>query len=104
MAKSEKQKMITGELFNVYDPELVAERGVARDQVEALNALGESDPAAGSGVAAREDPASVAGTAWDPPAATVLAAVVRVPRRHGCWLACPPAVSPTQRRRLLGWN
>ena len=46
MAKSEKQKMITGELFNVYDPELVAERGVARDQVEALNALGESDPAA----------------------------------------------------------
>lgn len=26
MDKSEKEKMITGELFNVYDPELVAER------------------------------------------------------------------------------
>ncbi|MFC6290912.1 sugar O-acetyltransferase [Levilactobacillus angrenensis] len=44
MAKTEKEKMVTGELFNVYDPELVAERGAARDQVEALNALGESDP------------------------------------------------------------
>lgn len=44
MDKSEKEKMITGELFNVYDPELVAERGAARQQVEALNELGEQDP------------------------------------------------------------
>lgn len=46
MVKTEKEKMIQGELFNVYDPELVAERGATRDQVAALNALGESDPAA----------------------------------------------------------
>ncbi|MCH5463753.1 sugar O-acetyltransferase [Levilactobacillus tujiorum] len=44
MAKSEKEKMITGELFAVYDDELVAERAAARKQVEAINALGESDP------------------------------------------------------------
>lgn len=44
MDKSEKEKMITGELLNVYDPELVAERGAARQQVEALNELGEQDP------------------------------------------------------------
>ncbi|MCM2635855.1 maltose O-acetyltransferase, partial [Lactiplantibacillus plantarum] len=44
MDKSEKEKMITGELFNVYDPELIAERGVARQQVETLNALGEQNP------------------------------------------------------------
>ncbi|MGP4117846.1 sugar O-acetyltransferase [Levilactobacillus zymae] len=38
--------MIAGnQLFNVYDDELVAERAAARKQVEAFNALGESDPA-----------------------------------------------------------
>lgn len=42
--KTEKEKMISGELFNVYDPELLADRAAARDQVAALNALGESDP------------------------------------------------------------
>ncbi|CAJ1228878.1 maltose O-acetyltransferase [Levilactobacillus zymae] len=46
MGLSEKEKMIAGnQLFNVYDDELVAERAAARKQVEAFNALGESDPA-----------------------------------------------------------
>ncbi|KRK86191.1 acetyltransferase [Levilactobacillus koreensis JCM 16448] len=44
MVKSEKEKMITGDLFSVYDEELVAERGAARDKVEAFNALGEKHP------------------------------------------------------------
>jgi maltose O-acetyltransferase len=42
--KSEKAKMLAGELFNVYDPELVSERAAARQQVEAFNQLGETDP------------------------------------------------------------
>ncbi len=44
MIKSEKAKMIAGELFNVYDPELVGERAIARQQVEAFNQLGETNP------------------------------------------------------------
>lgn len=44
MAKTEQEKMVTGELFDVYDAELVAQRDAARQQVEAFNALGESDP------------------------------------------------------------
>lgn len=44
MIKSEKAKMIAGELFNVYDPELVSERAIARQQVEAFNQLGETNP------------------------------------------------------------
>ena len=44
MIKSEKEKMIAGELFNVYDSELVRERAVARQQVEAFNQLGEMNP------------------------------------------------------------
>ena len=44
MIKSEKAKMIAGELFNVYDPELVSERAIARQQVETFNQLGETNP------------------------------------------------------------
>lgn len=42
--KTEKEKMLSGEVFNVYDDELVAERKRARDLVEKFNALGETDP------------------------------------------------------------
>ncbi|WP_341780080.1 sugar O-acetyltransferase [Levilactobacillus sp. HBUAS70063] len=44
MGKTEQEKMVAGELFDVYDDELVAQRAAARKQVEAINALGESDP------------------------------------------------------------
>ncbi|QMU08042.1 sugar O-acetyltransferase [Levilactobacillus suantsaii] len=45
MARTEKEKMLAGnELFDVYDAELVAERAAARQQLEAFNALGETDP------------------------------------------------------------
>lgn len=44
MIKSEKAKMLAGEQFDVYDAELVAERAATRQQVEAFNALGETDP------------------------------------------------------------
>lgn len=44
--KTEKEKMLNGEVFNVYDPELVAERQHARSLVEQFNALGETDPQA----------------------------------------------------------
>lgn len=45
MGLTEKEKMIAGnQVFDVYDDELVAERAAARKQVEAFNALGESDP------------------------------------------------------------
>lgn len=44
--KTEKEKMLTGEVFNVYDPELVAERAQARNLVEKFNALGETNSAA----------------------------------------------------------
>ncbi|HAT54916.1 MAG TPA: maltose O-acetyltransferase [Lactobacillus sp.] len=44
MTKSNKEKMLTGEIFDVYDDELVAERAAARQQVEQFNALGEMHP------------------------------------------------------------
>lgn len=44
--KTEKEKMLSGELYKVYDEELTRERAYARDQVEAFNKLGESDPEA----------------------------------------------------------
>lgn len=42
--KTEKEKMLAGEVFQVYDPQLVAERAHAREIVEKFNALGETDP------------------------------------------------------------
>ena len=42
--KTEKEKMLAGDVFNVYDPVLVQERRRARDLVERFNALGETDP------------------------------------------------------------
>ncbi|MBW3350913.1 sugar O-acetyltransferase [Limosilactobacillus reuteri] len=39
--KTEEEKMLAGEVFNVYDPELVKERQYARQLVERFNALGE---------------------------------------------------------------
>jgi len=44
MSRSEKEKMLAGEVFAVNDPELLRERAWARKQVEAFNRLGESDP------------------------------------------------------------
>lgn len=43
--KSEKEKMLTGEVFKVYDPQLVAERQHARKLVQEFNNLGEDNPA-----------------------------------------------------------
>lgn len=37
--KTEKEKMLAGEVFNVYDPELVKERQYARQLVERFNVL-----------------------------------------------------------------
>lgn len=45
--KSEKEKMLTGAVFKVSDPELVAERQRARQLVGQFNRLGESHPAQG---------------------------------------------------------
>lgn len=42
--KTEQEKMVSGELFSVYDEELVAQRATARELVEQFNALGERDP------------------------------------------------------------
>lgn len=42
--KTEKEKMLAGEIFKVYDPELVRERRYARKLVERLNAVGELNP------------------------------------------------------------
>lgn len=42
--QTEKEKMLAGELFNVYDPELVRERQHARKLVAEFNALGETSP------------------------------------------------------------
>lgn len=44
--KTEKEKMLAGEVFKVYDPELVRERRYARQLVERLNAVGELNPEA----------------------------------------------------------
>ena len=41
--KSEKQKMLAGELYDALDPELVRERDSARDLCQALNATRESE-------------------------------------------------------------
>lgn len=38
--KTEKEKMLAEEVFNVYDPTLVQERRRARNLVEQFNALG----------------------------------------------------------------
>ena len=48
--KTEKEKMLAGEVFNVYDPELVKERQYARQLVERFNALGEMNPIASNTV------------------------------------------------------
>ena len=48
--KTEKEKMLAGEVFNVYDPELVKERQYARQLVERFNALGEMNPTASNTV------------------------------------------------------
>ena len=48
--KTEKEKMLAGEVFNVYDPELVKERKYARQLVERFNALGEMNPTASTAV------------------------------------------------------
>ena len=48
--KTEKEKMLAGEVFNVYDPELVKERQYARQLVERFNALGEMTPTASNTV------------------------------------------------------
>lgn len=42
--KTEKEKMLTGEVFKVYDPQLVRERQYARQLVERFNAMGEINP------------------------------------------------------------
>ncbi|HIW70857.1 sugar O-acetyltransferase [Limosilactobacillus panis] len=47
---SEKEKMLNGEVFWVADPELVAERGRARQLVAAFNQLGEDHPDEGMAV------------------------------------------------------
>ncbi|MYV17018.1 sugar O-acetyltransferase [Furfurilactobacillus milii] len=44
MIKTNKQRMLAGDIFDVYDAELVAERAEARKQIEEFNALGERDP------------------------------------------------------------
>ena len=41
--RSEREKMITGELYDPFDPELVAGRVRARDLCQALNATREAD-------------------------------------------------------------
>ena len=46
MPKSEKEKMLSGELYNASDPQLVAERLRARELCQALCALSPSAPAA----------------------------------------------------------
>lgn len=46
MSKSEKEKMLAGELYNGFDPELVAERIRARELCQALGALSPRAPAA----------------------------------------------------------
>lgn len=51
--KTEKEKMLAGEVFNVYDPELVKERQYARQLVERFNALGEMNPTASNTVIRR---------------------------------------------------
>lgn len=43
MARSEKEKMLAGELYNAYDPELSAERKVARELVRLYNSSSEDD-------------------------------------------------------------
>ena len=48
--KSEKEKMLTGEVFKVYDPQLVAERQHARKLVQEFNKLGEGNPAQSTAV------------------------------------------------------
>ncbi len=48
--KTEKEKMLAGEVFNVYDPELVKERQYARQLVERFNAFGEMNPTASNTV------------------------------------------------------
>ena len=48
--KTEKEKMLVGEVFNVYDPELVKERQYARQLVERFNALGEMNSTASNTV------------------------------------------------------
>lgn len=44
MMKSERQKMVDGELYLPMDPELVAARARARDLCQALNVTSESQP------------------------------------------------------------
>jgi maltose O-acetyltransferase len=41
--RSEREKMLAGELYDPFDPELVSGRGRARDLCQALNATRESD-------------------------------------------------------------
>lgn len=41
--KSEKEKMVAGELYDPLDPELIRARVLARDLCQALNSTGESD-------------------------------------------------------------
>lgn len=41
--RTERQKMLAGELYDPFDPELVAARARARDLCQALNALSESE-------------------------------------------------------------
>lgn len=48
--KTEKEKMLSGEVFNVYDSRLVRERYYARKLVERFNALGELNPEASKGI------------------------------------------------------
>lgn len=42
--RTEKDKMLAGEVFNVYDSELIRERQYARRLLERFNALGEMNP------------------------------------------------------------
>lgn len=42
--QTEKEKMLAGQVFSVYDPELVHERNYARKLLEHFNALGEMNP------------------------------------------------------------
>ncbi|MBD5806368.1 sugar O-acetyltransferase [Limosilactobacillus walteri] len=44
--KTEKEKMLAGEVFKVYDHQLVHERQYARKLVERFNAMGEENPEA----------------------------------------------------------
>ncbi len=48
--RSERDKMLAGEPYDPFDPELVARRARARDLCQALNATAESEAEARRGI------------------------------------------------------